>query len=814
MNFVAALSYSARALFRASRFTVTIVLVLTVAIAINTTFFSLFDQLVLRPFPYHAPKELVMIWQSNPALGGISAERFPATSLDLDAWRRENRSFQGIEALQIQLSYNLTGLHSPERVKAARVTAGLFQLLGVNTSVGRPFVSGDDKSGANQVVIPSYDFARRHFGDNNPLGRRLLLDDEPFTIVGVLPKDFHLPALYQGIAEYKPDIWIPLPEIVSSDPVNLPKRHRLIVCGRLKAGVSLAAARADMNSLADRLARENPELDRGYGINVFSLDAENTDPDLRNELTLMIAAAALVLLLAWANLTGLMFVRACSRRKHMAIMAALGADRWELMMPIVCESMLLAIISGVLGWLLSDIGVHLIAVLKPSDIHAPERLALSANGLLLAFSISLLSVVAVGLFPSVYLMRRSLSEGLKRDGGSSSGRSITRRVLIGAQIATALALTISAILLVQSFATLMRVDPGFRAEKVLTARLSLSQKRYKNPADQMRFCQALREKLQSLPGVKSAALVDNMPLYAIGYSAFEVEGRPIPERNQAPSADYARVTPGFFNTMDVSLHEGRLFTDQDAEFNPPRVVIINEALAHKLWPGEEALGKHIRELPFNGVPGPWQTVIGIVHDFRQFNIDTPARPELFRPAKEFVNMTIVLRTTGPAVDIGPSLQKAVWSIDRNEPVSDIQTLSYLVHSLTSQREFNMFVVSAFAAFSILLTVVGVYGIMSSFIADHLREIGIRLALGIQRTQLCRALTMLHLPEVLMGLGGGLVLSFCAKRIIASTLFHVNPLDVRTYIFVPTALLLLFLVTNVSASLRAAWIDPATVLKGE
>jgi hypothetical protein len=260
------------------------VLVLALGIGVNTTVFSVVDQVLLKPFPYEAPNRLMMIWESNPSLGGMSANRLPATALNFDAWRSQNHSFAAIEAFQIHIAYNLTGLDAPVSLKAARATPGLFQMLGVNAARGRTFSPSDSISGASPTVIVTYAFAQKHFGHDSPLGRTLLLDDIPFTLIGVLPKEFHLPALYEGIAEYKPDAWVVLPAISITDPPQLAKRHRLIVCGRLKAGISLSQARNDMATIADRLAKENPELNRGYGINVFPLDVENTDPDLRNEL--------------------------------------------------------------------------------------------------------------------------------------------------------------------------------------------------------------------------------------------------------------------------------------------------------------------------------------------------------------------------------------------------------------------------------------------------------------------------------------------------------------------------------------------------
>jgi putative ABC transport system permease protein len=815
MPFFAALPYSLRALLRAPTFTITVVLVLALGVAVNTTIFAVVDQVLLKPFPYEAPNQLFMIWESNPALGGISANRLPATSLNFDAWRSQNHSFKAMEAFQIHTAYNLTGLKEPENLKAARATPGLFQMLGVNATWGRTFLPEDSIPGANPTVIVTHAFAQRHFGHSSPVGRILLLDDVPFTLIGVLPNEFHLPALYEGIAEYKPDVWVPLPALSVSDPPQLAKRHRLIVCGRLQGGVSLSQARSDMAAIADRLGKINPELNRGYGINVFPLDVENTDPDLRNELRVALLSGILVLLLACTNLAGLMLVRIASRRKISAIMAALGASRWRLIAPILAESVLLALAASVLAYLVSYAGVHWIVTLKPNDIHAPERLTVNWTSFTFNICVSMLTVLIFGGIPAWLTARSNLSDVLKSGSTVPSKRPVGRIFLVCGQVATALVLSIAAVLLVRSFQHLRQVDPGFRTRQVLTAHLVLPQKRYSNLSDRARFCRQLRDKLQLIPGVESVALVDNMPLYAIQYSAFEVEGKAIPDRNAAPSADHARVSPNFFQTMNVVLRRGRHFSDEDADTSPPNVAIINETVARQLWQNQDPIGRHIREMPFNGPPGPWQTVIGVVGDFRQFNIETPARPEVFWPAKDFTSMTVAVRTgTNNPSTLSSSLQQAVWAVDRDQPISDVQTVEEMIRDFSSQRQFNMFVLTGFSFFSVVLAVVGLYGLITAFISGRLHDIGVRLALGAPRRQLCLSLVVRGLPAIVAGTILGLIFSLAMKGLIAHILFQVKPLDLQTYIVVPSILIGVLILTSLSAAVRAARLDPARILRDE
>jgi predicted permease len=807
---------SIRSLLRTPSFAVVVVLVLTFGIAASTTIFTLVDELVLYPFPYRDPTRLLMIWESNPALGAVAATRVQAAWNNFEAWRTQNRSFEAVEAFQINIENNLTGLKNPESLRVARSSPGLFAMLGVSPVLGRTFLPGDDTPG-NHTVILTQAFSANHFGNSDPLGRTLLLDGVPHSIIGVLPREFHLPALFEGSTEYKPDVWLPLAKVANTDPPQLAKRRRLLVCARLNPGISITQATADLREIARRRAQEDPELNTGYSVNLFSLDEENTQPDLRNELNVLLFAAVLVLLLACVSLAGLTLIRTAGRRKDMGIMAALGASRWALMEPVLGESLVLGAIASLLGFIASYAGVRLIVSLKPGDILGPERLATNFHAFLFNSCISIVALTIFGLVPAWLAARRNPVEALKANGAWRTDKSYSRSALVAVQIAVALTLAIGATLLMRTFERLLQVDPGFRAQQVLTAHLVLPSERYANLQDRARFCRNLREKLRSLPGVESAALVDNMPLLAIRYAPFEIEGRPIVERNAGPSADFAWITTDFFSAMNITLRRGRLFTEQDAETNPPNVVIVNEALVRQFWPNQDPIGSHIRHLPPNRPPEPWQTVIGVVADFHQWNLETPVRPELFWPTNAFSDMTVVVRTaTANPGALSTSLQATVHSLDADEPVSHIQTLDEIVALYASQRHFNMLVFSVFAGVSILLMLVGMYGLISSFISSHRRDIGVRVALGARRSHICLSLLLPALPPVLAGITLGLILScifsFLAKRLLASLLFHVSPLDPVTYVVIPVALLAVLIFTSFLATIQAAQVDPARVLR--
>lgn len=816
MLFPRTLARSVRALVRAPGFSMAVIMVLGLGIAANTIIFVLVDQLLLNPFPYRQPERLVMIWEANPARGGIQGKRAPVAWANFTAWQAENHSFEAMEAYEPFIGFNLTGRSVPEHLIAARATPGFFKMLGVNAAQGRTFAPGDDTPNSSSPVVVTHAFAKKHFGDQNPSGERLLLDGVPYTIVGVLPKDFHLPAFFEGISEYKPDIWLALPKLSSTDGANIGRSRRLVVWGRLKPGVTLEQARADMSAVAQQRAQEDAILNQGYSVNVFPLSVENTLPDFRDDLRLFSVAGIVVLLLACSNLAGLMLVRMAARKKNLAVMAALGANRWALILPVLTESMVLAVASGLLGFMLSFGGVRLIAALKPRDIHGPERLTMNVHAFVFAAIVSMLTVLIFGLIPGQLTTRNDLTEVLKANVSGYGRRSYVQRGLIAIQIAACLSLGITSILLVRSFRHVLGIDLGFKPQQVLTAHLTLPPQRYPDSPARLRFCQELEGKLRQLPGVQSVALVDYMPLTAIRVTPFEIEGRAQPGRNSAPYADFADVTPEFFSAMGIALRNGRVFTEDDAQANPPNVVIVNEAMARQFWPNQDSIGSHVRRLSPSGTPaGPWQTVVGVVQDFRQFNVETSARPELLFPGKSFSEMTVLLRTANSSpLSLSSPLQQAVWSLDHDQPLSDVQTLQQIVGDLNSQRRFNMLAIGLFAGFSVLLTVVGLYGLVASFIASRLREIGIRFALGARQMQVCFALLRPVAAPVIGGVGLGLILSFSAKRLIESVVFGISAVDAATYTLAPLILIMILLLTSLAASLKAARIEPVRVLREE
>ena len=808
------LVYAARTLWREWFFSLIVVLILTLGIAANTTIYTLIDQIILSSLPYRDPDQIVMLWESNPNQPEPAGSHIPAARDNFAAWQKQAHSFTAIEGYQ-QVSYNLTGLRNPEHLDVARSTTGFFRLLGVRPVEGRDFLPEDAVPGREHVVVLSHTFYASHFQGGIPMGQTLLLNSVPYTIIGVMPRQFHLPNIFHGLFEYKPDVWIPIPAVSATDGPEVTRRRGLMVYARLAHNVSLGQAEAEMKTVAAQRANDDPALDSGYSVNVFPLDFENTYPQLKKALFLIWIAVALVLLLACINVAGLMLLRNASLKRDIAIMTALGARRTDIVRTMAAPGIVLVLLGTLLGIVASYGGIHVIALLDPSDMHAVERLVLDSHALIFAALVFAVVVGAVAVLPAWLTSRGDLNIALKQGPslrGTSRPRSLNRSVLVAAEVAIALMLAIGATLLVRSVQRLLSVDPGFAAKGILTAHLSLPQPRYRTREDQIRFCENLLQGLRSLPQVHDASLIDNLPLYAIHYAPFEVEGHPVVQSGNAPTSDYASLTPNFFQTMGIPLRRGRLFTESDTQDKAAKVVLINETLAHKLWPGEDPVGSHIRAL--TGGPGPWATVIGVVADFVQFNVDTPARPELFWPAREMRDMSVVIKTKGDPASLANLMKQKVWEVDKEQPVSDVLTLEELVEKRTSQARFNMWVLSCFAGLGIALALVGVYGLISYLVSSRVRDIGIRLALGAQKKHVFISLLRQTLPFVGIGILFGVGFSLLISKLMTALLFDITAHDPITYAIAPMVIFTLMFLAVIFPARRATRVHPVSVLRQE
>lgn len=805
--------YAIRSLVRDPAFIFVAILVLSLGIAANTVVFTVVDQVILNPLPYRDVTKLVMVWEANPLLGEPAGSRVPAAWTNVAQWQTQSHSFEWIEAFE-QADYNITGLKLPEHIIGARTTSGFFQMLGVDASRGRTLLAKDVQPGADPVVVVTEAFSQGHYGSDDPIGRKLLLNGVPHTIIGVLPKNFHLPLLFQGSFEIKPVVFTALPLPRANDASV--KTRQLFVSARLKSKVSITQARLEMTAISNRLAKMDPKLDAGYSINIVPLQIENADPDLARALYLLWLAAFVVLLLGCANLAGLTSVRSINRRRDLAIMKSLGASPIDLISIVIIETCVLAFISAVLAVLCSYAGIGGVRALQPSDLLGADRLSVQARSIWFAGLSFLFCILVFGVLPA-WLSTRSLlggaPPGLARSKSNRSGE-FARRMLVCSEVAIALFVAISATLLIRSFWQILKVNPGFSPQHVFTAKIAIGPPQYSNPDSRKRFCDELLLQLRQIPTVQSASLIDNLPLDSIRYTYFEIEGRPATDVSKLPTADYANVTSQFFETMGTPLLRGRLFAEEDMQEHAEKVVILNESLANKLWPNQDPLGSHIRYVTPSGKSGPWRRVVGIVRAFHQYNMETPPRPEMFWPSDEYSGMTLVVRATADSHIISRSVQEAVSRIDKEEPVSEPQTLQDLVDQSIAQRRFNAYLLSGFAGLSVVLALVGMYGLISYIVSSKSRDIAVRLALGAQHGHVLRLLLFAILPFAFIGILLGMALSFSLTKLMASLLFGISAVDPVSFILLPVALFVLTVMACLRPATRAVQIDPNQVLRQE
>lgn len=785
-------------------------LVLTLGIAANTTIFSVMQEVILRPLPYSDPARLVIAWERDPSLGEPAASRAITSWKNLEQWQQRNHSFTGLEAFR-WATYDLTGHDRPLQVPAARATVGFFNLLGVNAQWGRLFVPAD--ATGERVVVLTDVFFRNHFKDpSSTLEQRILLDGEPYLIIGVLPANFRLPAVWQGATELKPEVWVPLPE-----PKSAAEREerRLLVFGRLRQDITVARAQADLVEISRHLAEEDPQRDPARTANVFPLAVEDVYPAVRSGLYILSASAFLILLIACVNLANLMLARNLERRKEIATHLALGGTRTRLAGRALMESLMLSLIATILGLLLARLGVKLIIVLNPVMIHTPERIHLDAVSGLFALALCLLTSILFGPLPAWLSSRTNLAETLKNNarGTGFHGRPFFRRVLLAGQVAASVFLAVIAVLTIRSFQKILALDPGFQADRVLTAHIALPQQKYATRGQRMEFCDRLLRDSQALPGVKSASMVDSMPLYDIKGTQFTIEGRPVAARQSPPTSDYALVAPLFFETLGIHERRGRLFAPQDFRDNA-NVVILNETLAKRYWPDHSPVGEYIRKRIAEGVYSLPLQIIGVVNDFVQYSKESPARPEMFLPSRDLQEMTIVIRTAIDPMQLAPSLESAVWHIDKDQPLARVEALDWKLMYSIGQRRFNMILLSIFAAIAIGVALVGTYGLLAFNVSAQTHDFAIRRALGASRLHILRLLVGHVAGPLTAGILLGMLLSLFVGRLLSDLFFEVAVTDTLAFVGLPASLLAISLLALVWPAWRASGIDPGKSLRYE
>ncbi|MGH9841025.1 MAG: ABC transporter permease [Blastocatellia bacterium] len=802
------LRYGARMLWKQPGFTLIAVLSLALGIGANTALFSVVNAVLLRPLPFHEPDRLAMIWEDATFIGFPQDTPAPGNYAD---WKAQSQTFAEMAA-RGNRSFNLTGDGEPEKLQAYEVTANFFPLLGVRPALGRTFSAEEDQPGANKVAIISHSlWQTRYGGDPGLLNRGILLNDEKYTVIGVMPANF----------QFGPDyikLWTPI-ALTPQDLANH-GNHYLNVIGRLKTGVTLAQANADIQAIMKRIAAQYPDDAGQLGATVVSLH-EQVAGKMRRSLWLLLGAVGFVLLIACANIAGLLLSRAAARQREIAVRSALGASRFSIVRQLLTESLVLAGAGGVLGVLLASWSFALLKRLVPPEMTASAMPAMDARVFGFALLVSLLAGVLFGLAPALQASKLDLTVALKQGGGRggfSAGQRLLRNAFVVGEIALALVLLIGAGLLIQTLSKLHGQYSGLRAESLLTMRTVLPENKYREQPKRVAFYDQVLERVQALPGVASAGYSTTVPLeWAGGANGITIEGRQAAP-NSNWNANHRQVSAAYLQTMGVSLRGGRYFTEQD-DVQTQLVTIVNETMARQYWPNENVIGKRFKNGPADS-RHPWVTIAGVVADVRQMGVDKPAKAEMYFPYRQikshafFAPRDLVIRATVPPASLVASVRAAIHAVDPNQPLSNIRTMDAVFGEHTNMRRMGMLLLTSFAAMALALAMLGVYGVLSYFVTQHTQEIGVRLALGADGRNIFALVLKRGLTLAGLGVALGLAASFVLTRLLRSLLFEVSAADPATYAGVAVLLLTVAVLACALPARRAANVDPMIALRCE
>jgi len=808
-SFFKDLRYACRMLWKTPGSTLVAVFALALGIGANSAIFSVVNGILLRPLEYPNPERLAILWEANPSKG---INDFYASPADYRDWLQESRSWERIAAFRTHPSI-LTGGALPERLEAASATPGVFGLLGARTALGRTFLPDEDRPSHNHVAVLSYGLWQRRFGgDPSIVGRSLSIDGGTYQVVGVTDSRFRL-------LDTETEIWLPY----TLDAKELKERgfHTLKVIARLKPGVSLGRARHEMQSIARNIELQFPDTNKGWTVNPV-LVREQLVGNIRPTLFTLLGAVCFVLLIACSNVANLLLVRAGGRQKEVAVRTALGASQTRIVRQMLTESVLLALASGAAGLMLAWCGVQALIALRPADIPRMESIAIDAHVLLFTLAVAVATGLIFGAGPALTSTRGRVNDVLKAAGRSSMASVKARRtrsVLVVSEIALSVALLAGAGLMIRSFLRLQSVNPGFRPDHVLTMEVALPETQYKD-ARVGQFYSQLLGRIENLPGVQRAALTRNVPLSGGDPSLnFEIEHRPIPSGAEQPRAKYRAISGGYFNAMGIPVLKGRAFATSDGQ-NAPSVVIVNDTMARRFWPGEDPIGKRMKA-GFD--ESPWSTIVGVVGNIKHASLDSETSAEMYYPYEQvpptlmnFVegSMTIVLRTAAEPVAMVNSVRDQVHSLDPAQPVFHVKTMEDFVHGSTAQPRFRALLLGVFAGVALLLAIVGLYGVISYSVAQRANEMGVRVALGAARGDLLRLVLGEGARMAGAGIAVGVCLALGLARAIAKLLYGIDAADPVTFIAIPILLLTVALLAAFVPAMRAARTDPAIVLRQE
>jgi len=795
-NFFQDLRYGMRMMVKRPGFTVIAALTLALGIGANTAIFSAVNAVLLKPLPFLESEQLLDLSETFKP-NGFGTVSVPT----LEDWKSQNTVFAGISAYWFT-SFNLQSSDTPQRVPGLNVGANYFDVLGVKPALGRTFLPGEDVAGNERVVVLSNELWRRNFAANpNVINQTIPLNGQQYTIVGVMPPE--LSALYRTV-----QIWSPL---VFSETDRLARdNHKFLVIGRLKSGVTLAQARDNMNAIAQRL---EAQYKNGRGIRLTKIE-DLWVANVRSTLLMMMVAVGFVLLIACTNVANLLLARATVRRREISIRIALGAGRRRLVQQFLAEGLLLSVLGGGLGIALAWWSMGVLGRIAFPFLPRSQEIRIDARVLLFTLAVAMLTSLVFGVIPSLQAGKTDVQTTLKEGGNTASDSFVggwLRQLLVVIEVAAAVVLLIGAGLMIRSVLRIREVEPGLQPQNLLTAKITLPAERYTDAESAIRFYQQVLERVKNLPGVQTAAVISHLPVEETGYNGnISVADKTYPP-NESPLVEYRAVSEDFFQTAGVPLLRGRLFSKREGDDKQP-VVVISDAMAKQVWPGEDPIGKQITD-------DPKATVIGVVGDVKNRGMLQQPVPEMYAPytVKDFWpdmrwNMRLLVRSTLDNNSIASAVRREVQAVDPAQPIYAVQGMNLVIENTVRDKSLNTTLLSVFAGVSLLLALIGVYGVMSYTVAQHTREIGIRMALGAQPGTILKLIIGRGLMLVSTGVVIGVLASFGLTRFIENMLFGVTPTDPLTFAMIVILLGFVALLACLIPATRAMRVDPIVVLR--
>lgn len=806
------LKYGTRVLRKSPGFAIVAVLVLALGIGANTAIFSVVNAVLLRPMAVRDPGRLVHVWHVPPPKAFPGITRFSVSVANYIDWKKQNSVFEDM-AIFSGKSMNLTGDGKPEYARATTVSTSFFSVLGVEPMLGRGFLPGEDTLGKDHVVVLTHAFWQSRFGgDQNIVGKQITLNDEPYMVVGVMGPKVTYP---EGQKMWVPLAWTPKETAVRGE-------HHSIVLARLRPGINIQQAQAEMTTISDRLARQYPEDNKDWGAVVVPM-REDIVGDVRPALLLLLGAVACVLMIACANVANLLLARALARSKEIAIRTALGASRVRLIQQLLIETMLVALAGGIVGLVVAKFGIDLILHFFAEQLPSSMVISLDLPVLLFTLVLSILTGIIAGMVPAWRLSKANVNETLKQGLGRAgdSGGNRTRAALVMCEVALSLMLLAGAGLMVRSLWNLRSSNPGFDTRNVLTLSLPMSDKRYQTPEAEINFWNQLLTRLRALPGVDSAGVTDDLPFQGGSHQPIAIEGRPAVAMSEQPEVDVRLVSTGYLRAMHISVLRGRDFSEQDT-VESPGVVLISEAMAKRFWPGEDAVGKR---LTLSFFPGKVREIVGVVGNVKLDGVDqVEPNSALYMPVTQITvppsvdwrsfGLDMVIRTNTAPETLSSAVSNLIHETDPEQAVLRMMTMEqFMANSLTPQR-FNMLMLATFAGVALAMAAMGIYSVLSYMVRRRVREIGIRMALGAQIPDVLRLIVMDGMKPVIAGVMIGVTAALLLGRVVSKLIYGVKPSDPATFVVVSALLATVALFATALPAYRATRVDPMKTLRDE